>query len=51
MKEVLIESRPTLDRVAMLEDGKLVEIHYEDKERVQLVGSILKGRIQNVLAG
>ena len=51
MKEVLIESRPTLDRVAMLEDGKLVEIHYEDKERVQLVGSIFKGRIQNVLAG
>src|SRR5512136_341884 len=44
---VSVDSRET--RVAIIEDGKLVELHIEREERV--VGSIYKCKVSNVLPG
>ena len=46
--QILISSDPWENRVAVLEDGQLAEIYFEREEKV--IGSIYKGRIQNVLA-
>jgi ribonuclease G len=46
--QILISSDPWENRVAVLEDGQLAEIYFEREEKV--IGSIFKGRIQNVLA-
>lgn len=48
-KELLISSDPLEDRVALLENGQLVEIAIARGERS--VGSIYKGRVMNVLPG
>jgi ribonuclease G len=45
--QILISSDPWENRVAVLEDGQLAEIYFEREEKV--IGSIYKGRIQNVL--
>ncbi|MEO6912639.1 MAG: Rne/Rng family ribonuclease [Candidatus Baltobacteraceae bacterium] len=47
--EILISSDPWENRVAILEDGQLSEIYIEREEKV--IGSIYKGKIQNVLPG
>jgi ribonuclease G len=47
--EILISSDPWENRVAILEDGDLAELYIEREERV--IGSIFKGRVQNVLPG
>jgi ribonuclease G len=47
--EILISSDPWENRVAILEDGVLGEIYIEREERV--IGSIYKGKVQNVLPG
>ncbi len=47
--EILISSDPWENRVAILEDGVLAELYIEREERV--IGSIYKGRVQNVLPG
>ena len=44
---VNVSNRET--RIALLEDGKLMEFRVEREERV--VGSIFKGIVQNVLPG
>jgi len=38
-------------RAALLEDGRLMEIYYEDPKRVRLVGNIYKGIVKDVLSG
>lgn len=38
-------------RVAIVEDGELVEVHFEVPERRSLVGNIYKGRVETVLPG
>ncbi len=38
-------------RVAIVEEGRLVEIYFECPERPRLVGNIYKGRVETVLAG
>ena len=47
--EILISSDPWENRVAILEDGVLAELYIEREEKV--IGSIFKGKVQNVLPG
>ena len=47
--EILISSDPWENRVAILEDGVLAELYIEREEKV--IGSIYKGKVQNVLPG
>ncbi len=47
--EILISSDPWENRVAILEGGVLSEIYVEREEKV--IGSIYKGKVQNVLPG
>ncbi len=47
--DLLISSDPWENRVAILEDGTLSEYYIERDERV--IGSIYKGKVQNVLPG
>ncbi|MFW6104501.1 MAG: Rne/Rng family ribonuclease [Candidatus Bipolaricaulota bacterium] len=54
MKQILISSANKDDgekRVAIMEDGKLVEIFYEDFQQDKLVGNIYKGKVEDVLSG
>ena len=48
-KEIFVNVEPRETRVAVIEEGRLVELHVEREERV--VGSIFKGRVVNVLPG
>lgn len=48
-KEILIQADDEGTRVAVVEDGRLVEIYFERYQR--LVGNIFKGRVANVLPG
>jgi len=48
-KEILVNVDERETRIAVLEDGRLVELHVEREERV--VGGIYKGRVANVLQG
>ena len=47
--EILISSDPWENRVAILEDNVLAELYIEREEKV--IGSIYKGKVQNVLPG
>jgi len=47
--EILISTDDWENRVAVLEEGALAEIYFEREEKV--IGSIYKGRIENVLPG
>ncbi len=49
--EILINARAQLKRVAVLEDGRLMEIYYESPEREGLLGNIYKGVVRGVLSG
>lgn len=40
-----------MKRVALLEDGRLTEIHYADPEHAHRVGNIYKGIVRDVLSG
>src|SRR5205085_874828 len=48
-KEILINVEERETRIAVLENGRLVELHVEREERV--VGGVYKGRVSNVLPG
>ncbi|MHB9038856.1 MAG: Rne/Rng family ribonuclease [Armatimonadota bacterium] len=48
-KEIIVNVDTREIRVALIEAGKLVELHVEREERV--VGSIYKAKVANVLAG
>jgi len=48
-KEIFVNVEPRETRVAVIENGRLVELHVEREERV--VGSIYKARVVNVLPG
>lgn len=49
MKRVLLDVEEGLTRVALVEDGKLVELYYETKREESLVGNIYAGRVENVI--
>ena len=48
-KEIIVNADARETRIAVREDGQLAELHIEREERV--VGSIYKGRVDNVLPG
>ncbi|MEW8959348.1 MAG: Rne/Rng family ribonuclease, partial [Moorella sp. (in: firmicutes)] len=50
-KEILIQEDAEETAVAVLEDGRLMEIYMERDARARLVGNIYKGRVANVLPG
>jgi ribonuclease G len=50
-KKVIIDVGLTEERVAVIEVGRLVEIHIERIEDDKIVGNIYKGRVTNVLPG
>lgn len=48
-KQIIVNVTPRETRIAVVEDGQLMELRVEREERV--VGSIYKGVVQNVLPG
>lgn len=50
-KKVIIDVGLTEERVAVIETGRLVEIHIERIEDDKIVGNIYKGKVTNVLPG
>ena len=50
-KELVISASSHERRVAILEEGQLVEIYIEREKEFALVGSIYKGRVTRVLPG
>jgi ribonuclease G len=51
MREIIINADPEETRIAILEDGDLVEILLERAEKKRRVGDIYKGRVTAVLPG
>lgn len=49
IREILVNVSPRETRIAVLENGQLMEVRFERGERV--VGNIYKGIVQNVLPG
>jgi ribonuclease G len=49
--EILVSVTPPETRVAITEDGRLVEIFHERRNRQGLVGNVYLGRVQRVLPG
>lgn len=50
-KEILINIEPLETRVAVLDEGKLDNFHIEREDDNRIVGSIFKGKIQNLEDG
>jgi ribonuclease G len=50
-KELLINATPPETRVAVIEDGRVVEVLHERRGRQGLVGNIYLGRVHRVLPG
>ena len=48
-RQLVIEKYPWETRLAIVEDGRLVELHYEEDD--DRVGNIYKARVMNVLPG
>ncbi|WP_317855511.1 Rne/Rng family ribonuclease [Chakrabartyella piscis] len=49
MKRVLLDIGEDLHRVALVEDGTLVELYYESKRQESLVGNVYVGRVEQVV--
>ncbi|MDH4066884.1 MAG: Rne/Rng family ribonuclease [Acidobacteriota bacterium] len=50
-RRLLVESDRHQTRVAVLEDGRLTEIHLERNKNRSVVGSVFKGRVSRILPG
>ncbi len=50
-KEILVDANAFQTRVAVVEDGKPVELYVEQEGNDRLVGNIYLGKVQNVLPG
>ena len=50
-REIVLERMQVQTRLAVLEDGKLCEIHYALGATAKLAGNIYAGRVQNILPG
>jgi len=50
-KELLVNSTPPETRVALTEDGRVVEVVHERRGRQSLVGNVYLGRVHRVLPG
>ena len=50
-KEILINESMGESRIAIIEDGTLVEVYIEKQDQQRMVGNIYKGKVENVLPG
>ena len=50
-KEILINSETQEKRVAIVQDGQLLEFHIERPQDRTIVGNIYKGKVESVLPG
>jgi ribonuclease G len=50
-KELLVNATPPETRVALTEDGRVVEVFHERRGRQSLVGNVYLGRVHRVLPG
>jgi len=50
-KEVFINESMGDTRIAIQEDGRLVEVYIEQQDKQRMVGNIYKGKVENVLPG
>jgi ribonuclease G len=50
-KEIFISESMGESRIAIVEDGILVEVYVEKQDRQRMVGNIYKGQVENVLPG
>ena len=51
MKRILVDKRSFGSRIGIVEDGILVELVYEPKVSMPIVGNVYAGKIMNVLPG
>ncbi|WP_223068272.1 Rne/Rng family ribonuclease [Paenibacillus caui] len=51
MKQMMVHYEPGSAEMALLEDGRLVEYAVERSDEREIVGSIFKGRVANVIPG
>ncbi len=51
MKQIIVNVDRDLTRVAVLEEGELVELYLEKEDKQRVVGNIYMGRVMNVLPG
>lgn len=51
MNEIIMDIGFRQDRVAILEDGELVEVYIEREDGRKILGNVYKGRVINVLPG
>jgi len=49
--ELVANCSPSTNRVALVEDGKLTEVHIEHSSDRTLVGNIMKARVTNIVPG
>ncbi len=50
-KEIVINSSSSETRIALVEDGRLVELFVEHPENERMVGDIYKGIVENIVPG
>ena len=50
-KEIFINESMEETRIAIQEDGELVEVYIEKQDQQRMVGNIYKGQVENVLPG
>ncbi|HWP86073.1 MAG TPA: hypothetical protein VNN17_12840, partial [Terriglobia bacterium] len=50
-KEMVVSASPQETKIAILEDGQVVEVYFERAEEYSLAGSIYKGRVTRILPG
>jgi ribonuclease G len=48
-KEIVINTEQNQTRIAILEDGKLAEIYYENPENARTIGDICLGRVRKIM--
>ena len=50
-KEIFINESMGETRIAIQEDGQIVEVYIERQDKQRMVGNIYKGKVENVLPG
>ena len=50
-KEIYINESMGETRIAILEDGQLVEVYIEKQDKHRMVGNVYRGIVENVLPG
>ena len=51
MNYIFISSKDGINRIGLVEEGRLVEYYMEEKDSEKIVGNIYRARVENVLRG